>query len=391
MLTSAGCAARQARLWSRLPAEVNWALITEPAHLLYFANFFPSPFVFNSQGARAVLLLGRDGSSVLIADNVQEPFLDAACATEKIAPVWYRCVESAAHRGTLLIESVLARLHGLAGQPFAYEPASCPAGLIGGLRALRGSLALIDIDPLLRELRRAKDPDEITLIRQSLHAATAGLTAAMAQLRPGMTEFDAYRLIQRVVGETAGTHILLYGDFVSGPRCERGGGPPSNRVIEAGDLILLDFSAVIHGYRGDFCNTFVCGAEPTARQKELFEACLAALEAGERMLRAGARCRDVDAAVRSSLAARNLADRFPHHTGHGIGLGHPEPPYLVPESSETLLPGDVVTLEPGVYVPGVGGMRYERNYLITPSGHESLSNHPIAIEAQQCVSGGGNR
>jgi Xaa-Pro aminopeptidase len=383
MLTSAGCAARQARLWSRLPSEVNWALITEPAHLLYFANFLPSPFVFNSQGARAVLILGRDGSSVLIADNVQEPFLEAACATEKIAPVWYRCVESASYRGTLLVEAVLARLREIAGQTFAYEPSSCPAGLIDALRALRGPVTLTDIDPLLRELRRAKDPDEVALIRQSLHAATAGLNAARTQLSPGMTEFDAYRLIQRVASEAAGTHILLYGDFVSGPRCAQGGGPPSNRVIEAGDLILLDFSVVLHGYRGDFCNTFVCGAEPTARQKELFEACFAALEAGERMLRAGVRCRDVDAAVRSTLAARNLADRFPHHTGHGIGLAHPEPPYLVPESSETLRAGDVVTLEPGVYIPGEAGMRYERNYLITANGWESLSNHPIQIDAQR--------
>jgi Xaa-Pro aminopeptidase len=382
MLTSAGCAARQARLWSRLPTAIEWALITEPAHLVYFANFLPSPFVFNGQGARGVLLLGRDGSSVLIADNVQQPFLDSAHASEKIAPVWYRCIESAPHRGALLIESALKRLDGISGQTLAYEPASCPAGLIDGLRALWDSLTLTDIDPLVRELRRAKDPDEVALIRQSLRAATAGLNAAMEQLRPGMTEFDAYRLVQRVAGEAAGTHVLLYGDFVSGPRCEQGGGPPSNRVIEAGDLILLDFSAVIHGYRGDFCNTFVCGGKPTARQSELFEACVAAIEAGERTLRAGIRCRDVDAAVRSSLAARSLADRFPHHTGHGIGLGHPEPPYLVPESSETLLAGDVVTLEPGVYFPGVGGMRYERNYLITATGWESLSDHPIAIEAR---------
>ncbi|HTI49377.1 MAG TPA: Xaa-Pro peptidase family protein [Planctomycetaceae bacterium] len=382
MLTSAGCAARRARLWSRLPDDIEWALVTEPAHLVYFANFLPSPFVFNSQGARGVLLLGRDGTSVLIADNVQQPFLDAAHAAEKIAPVWYRCIESARHRGTLLIESVLERLRNATGHRFACEPASCPAGLIDGFRAVRSNLALTDIDPVVRELRRAKDPDEVALIRRSLQAATAGLKAAMSQVHPGMTEFDVYRLVQRVAGEAAGTHVLLYGDFVSGPRCEQGGGPPSDRVVEAGDLLLLDFSAVIHGYRGDFCNTFVCDGRPTSRQRELFDACYAALEAGERTLRAGTRCRDVDAAVRNSLAKRNLADRIPHHTGHGIGLGHPEPPFLVPESSETLIAGDVVTLEPGVYIPGVGGMRYERDYLITANGCESLSDHPIGIEAR---------
>jgi Xaa-Pro aminopeptidase len=380
MLTAAGCVARRARLWKRLPAHVEWVLVTDPAHLTYFANFHPSPFVFNSQSARATLLLGRDGASILIADNVQQPFLDAAFAEEKIAPVWYRCIESPGHRGTFLIDAVLKRLATIAGTSFAIEPASCPSGLLDGLRAARNDLVLTDLDQTVRDLRRAKDPDEIALIRRSLAAATAGLKAAMAQLSPGMTEFDAYRLVQRVAGEAAGQHILLYGDFVSGPRCEQVGGPPTDRAIEAGDLVLLDFSAVIYGYRGDFCNTFVCGGKPTPKQRELFEACLAAMEAGERQLRAGVSCRDVDAAVRNSLKERQLAEYFPHHAGHGVGLGHPDPPYFVPESSETLIAGDVVTLEPGVYLPGVGGMRFERDYLITETGYETLSDHPIGIE-----------
>src|SRR5262245_3609494 len=110
MLTADGCRARRARLWQRLPATVEWALITDPAHLVYFANFHASPFVFNSQGASATLVLGRDGASILIADNVQQPFLDAAFADEKIAPVWYRCVESPGHRGRFLIHTVLERI-----------------------------------------------------------------------------------------------------------------------------------------------------------------------------------------------------------------------------------------------------------------------------------------
>jgi Xaa-Pro aminopeptidase len=194
-----------------------------------------------------------------------------------------------------------------------------------------------------------------------------------------MTEFDAYRLVQRVAGEVAGTHILLYGDFVSGPRCEKGGGPPSSRVIEKGDLVLHDFSTVIGGYRGDFCNTFVCDGKPTPQQTDLFDACYAAMQAAERTLKAGVNCRAVDSAARNALAERNLADRFPHHTGHGVGLGHPEPPYFVPESDEVLVAGDVVTLEPGVYVPGLAGMRFERAYLVTETGYESLSDHPIGL------------
>jgi Xaa-Pro aminopeptidase len=379
MLTEAGCRARRERLWNRLPAELDWALITEPAHLIYFANYVPSPFVFNSQNARGALLLGRDGTATLIADNVQEPFHEAAFVTERVMPLWYRCVEAAGNRGALLVAATLERLAKCETDAIACEPSHCPTAIVDGVRAARPQVRLFDLEPILREMRRAKDPDEVTAIRHALKAASAGLRNAMSEIRPGMTEFDAYRLVQRIAGETAGTHILLYGDFVSGERCEKGGGSPSSRRIEQGDLVLLDFSTVINGYRGDFCNTFVVDGTPTTKQRELFDACHEAMQAGERALRAGVPCRDVDAAVRNSLAARKLAERFPHHSGHGVGLGHPEPPYLVPESDETLVAGDVVTLEPGVYVPGIAGMRFERNYLVTETGCESLSDHPIGF------------
>src|SRR6266404_1653142 len=110
MLTAEGCDSRRRRLWNEAPADIEWIVITEPRHLTYFANFSPSPFVFNSQGASAALVLGRDGAAILVADNVQDPFLEPAFATEKVAPLWYRCVESAGHRTELLSGAVLERL-----------------------------------------------------------------------------------------------------------------------------------------------------------------------------------------------------------------------------------------------------------------------------------------
>ncbi len=381
MLTEQGCRARRARLWTLVAAELEWIVVTDPRHLIYFAGFAPSPFVFNSQNASGALLLGRDGSAIQIADNVQEPFLNAAFATERVMPVWYRCVESAGPRAELLVRTVLERLRSCPGKSIGYEATNCPAALADGVRAARADVRLVDIDPVVHQMRRAKDSDEVDLIKAALHAATAGLRAAMHEVRPGMTELDVYRLVKRVAGEAAGRQVLVYGDFVSGPRCQQIGGPPSSRVIQSGELVLLDFSVVIDGYRGDFCNTFVCDGRPSDRQREMYEACIAAMHAGEQELRAGISCRQVYQAVRQELAARRLAEHFPHHAGHGVGLGHPEPPYFVPESSETLAAGDVVTLEPGVYIPGVGGMRYERDYLITESAFESLSDHPISIDS----------
>ena len=136
---------------------------------------------------------------------------------------------------------------------------------------------------------------------------------------------------------------------------------------------------IVSGYRGDFTNTFAVGGGPTKDQNELFEACVGALHAGEAALKPGTAACDVDAAVRGSFHSLGLDQYFPTHSGHGLGLGHPEPPYFVPESSDTLQVGDVVALEPGLYVEGKGGMRYERNYLVTANGFETLSNHEIRI------------
>ena len=103
------------------------------------------------------------------------------------------------------------------------------------------------------------------------------------------------------------------------------------------------------------------------------------MAAGERRLRAGVQGREVYNAVRDVFKDAGVADSFPHHAGHGLGISHPEAPFLVRESLETLLAGDVVTLEPGLYVDGVGGVRIEHNYLVTEMGYERLSQHEIAL------------
>ena len=97
-------------------------------------------------------------------------------------------------------------------------------------------------------------------------------------MRPGMTELDAWSLVNRAATQALGEPVSVYGDFASGPRCARDkGGPPTTRKIEKGDLLLLDFSVVVSGYRGDFTNTFAVGGPPTSRQRELYEACFGAL------------------------------------------------------------------------------------------------------------------
>ena len=118
---------------------------------------------------------------------------------------------------------------------------------------------------------------------------------------------------------------------------------------------------------------------PNPGQQRLYDLCMAAMAAGEKELRAGRECRTVYGAVNEVFEKAGVAEHFPHHAGHGLGVSHPEAPYLVRHANESLLAGDVVTLEPGLYIAGIGGIRIEHNYLITEGGNERLSNHTIAL------------
>jgi Xaa-Pro aminopeptidase len=370
MLTAKGCADRRARLWQLLPRPCEALIITAPESLNYLAGYAPPSFVFNTVESAAVLVLLPD-RSVLITDNLVKPFLDPSCVDELIDLEWYTGKTSAPLRRALVTQAVLDQL---------------PYGTKGRLGVETVGISILAdqerylLDPLIRSLRRAKDEDELALILRSVRAGEAGHSAALEQVRPGMTELDMFLLVQAAAARALAEPAPIYGDFVSGPRCEtERGGPPSQRVIERGDLFLMDFSVVVHGYRADFTNTFAVGAEPTCRQRELAWLCLAAFQAGESLLRPGIAAKQIDAAVRGHFAAHDVDAFFPSHTGHGLGLGHPEPPFLVPHSSETLVAGDVIALEPGLYVPGVGGMRFERNYLITAGGHELLTHHHMGL------------
>ncbi len=141
------------------------------------------------------------------------------------------------------------------------------------------------------------------IIRKSIHAGEAGHAAALAGIKPGMTELEAFVLVQHAATEAAGEQVVVYGDFASGPRLVTDrGGPPTHRKIDPGDLFLLDYSVIVHGYRGDFTNTFNVGGASKPGQRDLFDACVGAISAGESALKAGVPAKAIDDAVRAISA-----------------------------------------------------------------------------------------
>ncbi len=364
MLSAEGCRQRRQRLWQQLDPkpEGDHLVLSDPAHLMYLANFFIDPF---SSGAefRGYLILRNDGRAKLIYDNRLPKSVEEAHVEERRVVPWYDGQHPATGPRQLAPLAAVnpsgsgLRVHDRPGDPYAEI-------LIRTVTAMR----------------RRKDPDEIDLLRRCMRATDAGHAWARANIKPGMTELDVYCGVNSTCIQAAGHAVVVYGDFAVSPGPERRGGPPTSRVLKSGDMFILDYSVVIGGYRSDFTNTLVVGAEPNADQKRLYDLCIAAMGAGEKELKAGAPCLSVFQAVNGVFEKAGMANYFPHHAGHGLGLMHPEAPYLVRHADETLLAGDVVTLEPGLYVPNVGGIRIENNYLITATGYERLSNHTIALK-----------
>lgn len=379
MLTPEGCRARRERLVAMLPDAPELLIVSDPQFLSSLANYYASPFVFRSANAGAFLLLEPGGSGTLVVDRNCKTFAAEAHVERIVEGDWYDGRRSAGPRRQRLVEIALEALGDRRHAHVGVEAGSVASGLVDALRARAPSVRITPIDDALHLLKRRKDDDEIALLETSLRGAEAGLGAARQQARAGMTEFELYLLIAAAAQRALGEAAIVYGDFVSGPRCEQVGGPPTDRVIESGDLLLLDFSVVVRGYRADFASTFRCGAPPTAEQERLAAACFEAMEAGEKLLQPGRPAREIDAAVRAAFARRDLEKHFPSHSGHGLGVGHPDPPYIVRQSSDILAERDVVTLEPGLYIPGVAGMRFEHDYLITADGYRQLSKHRLDL------------
>lgn len=363
MLTAEGCRQRRLRLWEHLDPrpESDHLRLTDPIHLMYLANFWVDPFSLGA-GFGGYLLLRSDGHATLIHDNRLPKSVEQAHVDERRVVPWYDG-QAPAHGPRQL--AALERVNPTAGGLRIHDRPGDPYASI-----------LINT---LAQLRRRKDPDEIEVLRRCMRATEAGHAWAHAHVQPGMTEWDAYCGINTACIQAAGQAVVVYGDFAVSPGPERRGGPPTQRIINSGDMLILDFSVVIAGYRSDFTNTLVVGREANADQQRMMDLCKAAMAAGEAELRDGAACRTVYDAVREVFAKAGVADYFPHHAGHGLGLSHPENPFIVRHATESLVAGDVVTLEPGLYIPGKGGLRIENNYLILNQGYERLSHHPIGL------------
>jgi Xaa-Pro aminopeptidase len=242
-------------------------------------------------------------------------------------------------------------------------------------RALGGQARLRDVGPVVEGLRMIKDAGEIALIREAVNLGARLLHAALRVIRPGVAEAEVAAELE-YAARRAGAEAMAFETIVAaGPRSAMPHGVASAALIPRRGFVILDFGVILHGYCSDMTRTVHVG-KISAGDRSMYNAVREAQQAAVDAVRAGAACGQVDRAARTALRRAGLARYFTHSTGHGVGLEIHEPPRLGRGQAELLRPGMVVTVEPGVYLPGRGGVRIEDMLLVTGGACEVLTPAP---------------
>jgi len=228
---------------------------------------------------------------------------------------------------------------------------------------------------LVESLRERKDDAEIALIREAVRIAEHALERTITRVKAGMTELAVCGILEGELRACGSESHPFETIIASGERAALPHARSSARPVAAGDLLLIDFGAVSGGYCSDITRTFVVG-KATADQREIHDVVREANATASGAVRAGMRGKDADALARGYIERRGWGEAFGHSLGHGIGLEVHEAPRLSKANDSPLPMGAVVTIEPGIYRPGWGGVRIEDDVLLTADGREVITTFP---------------
>jgi Xaa-Pro aminopeptidase len=269
------------------------------------------------------------------------------------------------------VESVVAAARSLGVGRLGFESDGLTFRTYEQLRAAAKGIELVPVSGEVERQRWVKDPDELAALERAQGATDEAFDAVLARLRDGVSErelaFELEAEMRRAGAERPGFDtIVAFGEHAAEPHHE-----PTGRTLSRGDVVKMDFGGLVDGYHADMTRTVAFG-EPPDRLRDVHDLVRSAQQAGIDAVRVGATGAEVDAAARSVIEAAGLGEHFTHGLGHGVGLEIHEGPRLGRGSDDALPAGAVVTVEPGVYLPGVGGVRIEDMVEVTEQGGRAL-------------------
>ena len=347
--------------WDRLSSwlqrqDLTAVLVTNRTNVRYFSGF---------AGTAGVLVVGAGERKIFVDSRYVEQ-------AKKMAPAF----EIVLSRGNPL-EAAADFLQLQSWQSIGFEEESLS---VAEHRRLQTKVAADRWRPVqLEPLRMIKTAAELDKIAAAAAIADGALAKLLPLIRPGASEKELAAALEYEMRKLGSEKPSFETILASGPRSALPHGTASDRRLERGDFIVIDFGATHEGYRSDITRT-VCVGQASDRQREVYATVLAAQLAGLAAVRPGVLCRDVDKAGRQVIEAAGLGAQFGHGLGHGVGLDIHESPRLSPMAGEAVLAaGMVVTVEPGVYLPDWGGVRIEDLVAVTETGCRILSQTPKAL------------
>jgi Xaa-Pro aminopeptidase len=336
-------AARRARAQERISAlGADAALITSPPNVRYLSGLASS---------NAAVLLPARYPGVLATDSRYAEAARRDCADLELI------VERA-------IEPALVRLAAEAGAAtLAFEAQEMTVERHAALAELAGAPRLVPLGRVVEDLRMVKDEAEIDLLRRACEITSAALGDVIGELAPGRTEREIALAVERAMTDRGADGLAFDTIVASGPNGAIPHHVPGSRRLEAGDLITIDCGALVEGYHADMTRTVALG-QVSDWQREIYDLVFEAQAAGVAAATVGTDVSDLDAVARDLIEAAGYGGFFQHGLGHGVGLEVHEAPIIGYDRTGTLVDRVPVTVEPGVYLPGRGGVRIEDTLVV---------------------------
>jgi Xaa-Pro aminopeptidase len=328
------------------------AVIFSKENRQYFADF---------PGSSGALIITRT-NSILLTDF---RYIDDAKSS---ASDHYEVTQ---HPGGQLVQTVGDQLKKLDLHQIGIED-SLP---VGSLKILKKQLPKADftlIDANIMQIRMIKDEAEINHIREGIRICELAFKHITGFIKAGMTEKEVGLELEYIMKKNGAEGIKENHVIASGERSSLPHGQATGRVIQNGDFVKMDFGAKVHGYYTDFTRTVVIG-EPTEKQNEIYHIVSEALETSLEHIGPGKKCNELDEVGRSIIRNAGYGDNFGHSLGHSLGLNIHESPAMRSTDETILKPGMVITVEPGIYISGWGGVRIEDLVVIRENGIENLT------------------
>ncbi len=273
------------------------------------------------------------------------------------------------------MESVAGLFSRLKCVSLAFEENFLTYGAFRGLKKALGGVRLKPVSGIVEKLREIKDPFEIKELKTAASIADAGFKEAARLIksgRKGLSELDVSEAIERVLKKKGAIGPSFDIIVASGSRSALPHGIASDKLIKKGEFVIVDMGALYKGYHSDATRTYITG-RPTKRHLEIYDCVLAAHDRAVEIVRPGVKAVDIDFAARDYIERAGFGKYFGHGTGHGTGLVIHEGPNISPKSKDVVEEGMVFTIEPGIYIPGFGGVRIEDMVQVTGNGSKLLT------------------